>query len=173
MSAADAAAAAVRVRPMTAADHPAVLALNERHVAVLSPLDADRLAWIASLASGALVAEDDAGVLGFCLAVPAGTAYDSAFYAWFAERYADFLYLDRIAVGERAWRRGVGSALYAAAEAVARAHGRMTCEVNVRPANDASLAFHRARGYVRLEDRPVDADGAKVVAMLAKEFPAG
>ncbi len=153
-------------------DHDAVLELNETNVAVLSPMDAERLAWIAGLASAALVAEDDEGVLGFCLAVPAGTAYDSAFYAWFGGRFADFLYLDRVAVGDRARRRGVGTLLYDAAEAAARPHGRMTCEVNVRPANEASLGFHRARGYAALEERPADASGDKRVVMLAKELPA-
>jgi predicted GNAT superfamily acetyltransferase len=42
------------------------------------------------------------------------------------------------------------------------------CEVNVRPANPASLAFHTARGYRelgRLEHGP-----EKVVALLAKEL---
>ena len=34
------------LRPMAAADHPAVLELNERHVELLSPLDEVRLAEI-------------------------------------------------------------------------------------------------------------------------------
>lgn len=165
-------AAPVRVRPIEPRDHAAVLALNETNVAVLSPMDGARLTWIASLATAALVAEDDEGPLGFCIAMPAGTAYDGAYYAWFAGRFDDFLYLDRVAVGERARRRGVGTLLYDAAEAIARPHGRMTCEVNVRPANEPSLGFHRSRGYAELGELDADETGEKRVVLLAKELPA-
>ncbi|EHN12200.1 acetyltransferase GNAT family [Patulibacter medicamentivorans] len=162
----------LRVRPMTVADHPAVLALNEDSVAVLSPLDGPRLAWIAGLASAPLVVVDPAGAIaGFAIALPEGTAYDSDHYRWFAERYERFLYLDRIAVAAGARRRGVGSLLYDAAERIALPHGRMLCEVDSDPVNPPSLAFHRDRGYVELERR-TGASG-KGVAMFAKELGAG
>ncbi|WP_320669678.1 GNAT family N-acetyltransferase [Patulibacter defluvii] len=166
---------ALRVRPMTAADHPTVLALNADSVAVLSPLDGDRLAWIAGLASAPLVVvdgpADDAPVVAFALALPDGSAYDSDHYRWFAQRYDRFLYLDRIAVAADARRRGVGTLLYDEAERIARPRGRMLCEVDSDPPNPVSLAFHRDRGYVELERR-VGASG-KGVAMLAKELGDG
>lgn len=165
-------ASALRVREIAPADHAEVLALNARDVDKLSPMDQDRLEWILARSAAPLVVEDDEGVLGFCLAIASGTDYDGSHYAWFAERYDAFLYLDRIAVAERARRRGVGSLLYDACEARARPFGRMLCEVNVQPMNAPSLAFHTARGYVELERRPTDETGEKVVTMLAKELPA-
>ena len=53
-------------------------------------------------------------------------------------------------------------------ESAAAVFERMVCEVNVLPVNDASLAFHRSRGYVevgRLRHGP-----DKVVALLSKEL---
>jgi len=153
--------------------HAEVLALNERNVAVLSPMDEDRLRWIVARCAAPFVVEDDEGVLGFCLALERGSGYDGRYFALFAERYPSFLYLDRIAVSDRARRRGVGSILYGACEEQARPLGRMLCEVNVVPMNATSMAFHTARGYAevdRVSVGPDDDPDAKVVAMLAKEL---
>jgi predicted GNAT superfamily acetyltransferase len=166
---------ALRLARIEPRHHAEVLELNARDVDKLSPLDDDRLRWILARCAAPFVVEDDEGVLGFCLALERGTDYDGRYYASFTERYASFLYLDRIAVSERARRRGVGSRLYAACEVQARPLGRMLCEVNVVPMNAASMAFHTARGYVevdRVAVGPDDDPDSKVVAMLAKELGA-
>ena len=139
------------LRPITAADHAAVLALNEAHVELLSPLDKHRLWWLLDLAAHAdiIVSEPDQRVAGFVIAFAPGTAYDSENYRWFSERFDDFLYLDRIAIDPAFRRRGLASAVYDELEAAATASGRMVLEVNHD--NEGSLAFHRARGYVELD----------------------
>ena len=43
----------------------------------------------------------------------------------------------------------------------------MTCEVNVRPANESSMTFHRRLGFDQVGSLVSD-DGDKEVAMLAK-----
>jgi len=159
------------LRPLAEDDVPAVLELNAASVAVLSEMDGDRLTEIAGHATAAFVVEDDGGeVVAFCLALPEGTAYDGDHHRWFAERYDRYLYLDRIVVGAAARRRGVGTLLYDACEAVARRHGRMCCEVDVDPPNDPSLAFHAARGYVEVGERT--GPTGKRVRMLVKELAA-
>jgi len=137
------------LRPITAADHDAVLALNAANVEALSPMDRHRLWWLLDLAAHADVITIDDGVAGFVLAFAPGTAYDSVNYRWFSERYADFLYLDRIVLDPAFRRRGLASLVYDELEAVAADRGRMVLEVN--DGNDPSLAFHRARGYEVLE----------------------
>jgi len=139
------------LRPITAADHAAVLALNEAHVELLSPLDKHRLWWLLDLAAHAdiIVSELDQRIAGFVLAFAPGTAYDSENYRWFSERFDDFLYLDRIAIDPAFRRRGLASAVYDELEAAATDRGRMVLEVNHD--NEGSLAFHRARGYVELD----------------------
>jgi uncharacterized protein len=140
----------VTLRELTRGDWPAVLALNEESVGELSELDEERLRWIVSLAHRSLAVESEGGVIAFALAIGPRTGYDSENYRWFDARFERFLYLDRVAVSPRMRRRGVASGLYDAMEAAAAPLERMVCEVNVRPRNRASLAFHAARGYVEL-----------------------
>jgi uncharacterized protein len=158
----------MNVREMARADWPVVLELNEASVRELSPLDEERLEYILELAHAALVVERDGEVAAFAIAIAPGTAYDSANYRWFAERYERFLYLDRIAVGAAHRRHGLGALLYDAMEQAARPFGQMVCDVNVEPRNDASLGFHAARGYGdigRLEHGEL-----KTVALMRKQL---
>jgi uncharacterized protein len=136
------------LRPISAEDHEAVLAINERHVEALSPLDPERLVLLLGLAADAdLILVGDA-VAGFVLTFAPGTTYDSENYRWFSGRYDDFLYLDRIAIDPSYQRRGLASRVYDELEAAAVARGRMVLEVNAD--NEPSLAFHRARGYIEI-----------------------
>jgi predicted GNAT superfamily acetyltransferase len=135
------------VRDLERSDHARVLELNQDSVQELSPLDEERLEYILALSHRALVVELDGEPVGFAIAIAPGTDYDSRNYAWLSERFASFLYLDRIAIAAQARRRGLGAMLYEAMEAAAIPFQRMVCDVNIEPRNDASLAFHRARGY--------------------------
>lgn len=141
----------VRLRPMTDEDVPTVVALNERDVHLLAPLDAARLAQLRGWAERADVLDVDDRVAGFVVTFGAGTAYDSENYRWFTERFADrFSYLDRIVISSEFRRQGLGRFVYDELEALARPLGRLALEVNVEPPNEGSLAFHRARGYVEV-----------------------
>jgi uncharacterized protein len=160
----------VQLRPMTDADTDAVLSLNASSIDATGPLDRDRLEALRAMAVRADVAEVDGWVAGFALVLGPGADYDSANYAWFRERYgAEFLYLDRVVVSAMNRRRGIGGRIYDAAEHDAAAYGRLTCEVNAEPPNDASLAFHTRRGYV--EAGRLTHDSGKVTAMFVKELP--
>ena len=154
------------LRPIVAADHAEVLALNERHVELLSPLDQARLLELQAAADRASVLECDGRFAGFVITFAAGSAYDGENFAWFAERYPDFGYLDRVVVHEDFLRRGLASAAYDELEASC-AGPVFTLEVNVDPPNEPSLAFHRARGYVEVGRRM---SGGHLVAMLVKQL---
>jgi predicted GNAT superfamily acetyltransferase len=132
---------------MTDADAEAVLELNEESVAALAPMAPADLVRFRRLTSDLLVCELDELVAGFAIAYPPGTAYDSVNYLWHGDRFADFLYLDRIAVSAAMRRRGIATALYDAMEDAARPRGRMVCEIYSDPPNTVSIAFHLARGY--------------------------
>lgn len=156
----------MEIRRLVDADTARVLALNEESVAMLSPMSYAELARIRELTDETLVCVEDGTIAAFAIAFPPGAGYGSINYAWHAQRFADFLYLDRIAVGGDFRRRGIGHALYDVMEATARHHGRMVCEVNSDPPNQQSLAFHAARGY-REVGHLVQADGHECV-MLEK-----
>ena len=162
--------AAPSLRPIAAADVPAVLALNHRFVDLLSPLDAERLLWLVGLSDHADVVEVDERVVGFVLTMAPGADYDSENYLWYADRYGrSFYYLDRIVIAEDVRRQGLAAFVYDAMEDVARTFGRMTLEVNVDPPNLGSLAFHQRRGYVEVGRL---GEPGHVVGLLAKELTA-
>jgi uncharacterized protein len=157
----------MRVRALERGDWPAVISLNEESVSELSALDAEGLRHLISCAHCALVAEDAGEVVAFALAIPPGRDYESPNYRWFGERFERFLYLDRIAVDSALRRRRIGAQLYDEMESAARAFGRMVCEVNLEPRNDASLAFHEQRGYREVGRLELP---QKLVALLVKEL---
>jgi len=147
-------------------DQPAVLALNNASTPHVNALAEDQFAWLATHADFYRVAEVHGVLSGFAMAIRHGTAYWSGNYAWFAERYDAFLYLDRIVVAADARRVGVGRTLYA--DLVRYATGcwpRITLEVNVEPPNPGSLAFHDRLGFLCVGTRRY-ADGE--VAMFER-----
>lgn len=154
------------LRPMSDTDVADVLALNERNVTMLTPLDEDRLRQLEKWANRFDVIEDDGQFAGFVLTFEPGTPYDSENYAWFTERHGDrFYYLDRIVLHEEHRRRGLGGFVYDEVERLARPRGRLALEVNLTPRNDASLAFHAARGFVEVGRL---GDDSHMVALLEK-----
>lgn len=156
------------LRPITDADHDLVLALNEANVTMLAPLDPDRLRDLEKLADRLDVVELDGEVAGFVITFGPGAAYDSENYRWFAERHGDrFYYLDRIVLDDRFRRRGLGSFVYDAVERLAAPYGRLALEVNLRPRNDVSLAFHDRRGFTEVGRL---GGGQKLVSLMEKRL---
>jgi predicted GNAT superfamily acetyltransferase len=140
--------------------------LNERNVVKLAPMDEARLHELRALADRFDVLDVDGAFAGFVITFTPGAPYDSELYGWFAERYAeDFYYLDRIVLHESVRRQGLGTFVYDEIERVAARHGRLALEVNLVPRNDASLAFHAARGYVEVGTL---GDHAHLVALMEK-----
>src|SRR4029079_6608169 len=124
-----------------------VLTLNERNVVKLAAMDEARLHELRGLADRFDVLDVDGAFAGFVITFAPGTAYDSENYRWFTERHRRFYYLDRIVLHDDFRRRGLGSFVYDEMERVAAPYKRLALEVNLVPRNDASLAFHEARGY--------------------------
>jgi len=161
------------LRDASPADFPAILALNEESVRFLSPLDAPRLASLHGQAAYRRVVELEGRVAAFLLAFREGAAYDSPNYRWFADRYARFLYVDRVVVAGAFQGRGLGAVLYDDLFAFARASacGRVTCEFDVDPPNEASRRFHARYGFEPVGAQAV-AGGRKTVSLQAVELSA-
>jgi uncharacterized protein len=154
------------IDPSDPAELDRILAINEAEVPAVGELGRAKLEHLIGQSVQALVACDDAGtIIGFCLVLAPGADYGSVNYRWFAERYDDFVYLDRVAVAPEFQRRGAGSALYRAVEDAADA-AWFTLEVNLRPRNDTSLAFHARMGFVEVGQQ--ETDYGALVSMMAK-----
>lgn len=143
------AADAPLLRDATLADHLAILALNQRYVELLSPLDAARLAQLETQAAYHRVVEDRGRIAGFLLAFREGADYDSPNYRWFVAREPRFLYVDRVVVDGATQGRGLGAALYRDLFAFAATQGVETiaCEYDSQPPNEASRRFHARFGF--------------------------
>lgn len=135
------------LRPLRDTDVADVLTLNDRNVVKLAPLDEARLHELRGLADRFDVLDVDGAFAGFVVTFAPGVAYDSENYRWFSDRHRRFYYLDRIVLHEDFRRRGLGSFVYDEMERVAATYTRLSLEVNLVPRNDASLAFHDARGF--------------------------
>ena len=157
----------VLLRPVPEPDHDEVLALNLAEVVKLAPMDRPRLLELQGWADRFDVIEVEGAFGGFVVTVAPGTAYDSENYTWFGERYDSVYYLDRVVLHPHARRRGVGRRVYDELETVAADYGRLTLEVNLEPPNEASLAFHTARGYAEV-GRLGDPD--HLVSLMTKEL---
>ncbi len=156
------------LRAIEPRDHTAVLALNAAHVDVLSPMGEDRLHELLALADRADVVDVDGAVAGFVMTFAPGTTYDSRHYVEFTRRYGSaFYYLDRVAIDTAFRRRGLASLVYDEIEGVAAPYSRLTLEVNAVPPNEASMAFHLARGFIEVGTL---GDETKAVALLTKEL---
>jgi len=136
------------LRPISAADHPAVLGWNESNVSVLAPLDEPRLEELLGWTDLGCVIHREQQDVGFVLTFASGTAYDSENYRWFAEQCPTFYYLDRIVIDPSVRRAGMATRVYDEIEERAAALAPVMClEVNLDPPNEPSLAFHARRGY--------------------------
>jgi Predicted acetyltransferase, GNAT superfamily len=162
------------LRDATPADFAAILALNAAFVSVLSPLDGERLARLHAEAALHRVVEQDGQVAAFLLALREGAAYDSPNYRWFAQRYARFVYVDRVVVSGAMRAHGVGTQLYRDVHALALRQGVpvITCEFDLVPANPASARFHAKLGFREVGRQVLDG-GSKTVSLQLLDVAAG
>jgi uncharacterized protein len=154
------------LRDATPADFPAILALNEAFVSVLSPLDEARLARLHAQAALHRVIDIDERIAAFVLVLREGADYDSPNYRWFAQRYARFLYVDRVVVAAGAHARGAGTQLYhdACALALRDAVPVIACEFDIEPPNPASERFHARLGFHEVGRQSLHG-GRKIVSL--------
>lgn len=148
----------------------AVLILNEASTPAVNSLSIDKLRWFAAEAAYFRVCVDGEDLGAFLIGMRPGTSYDSPNYVWFCRNYTDFGYIDRVAVAADARRHGLATRLYddfrsTLPDTVAV----MTCEVNLKPPNDSSMAFHRRLGFRQVGTQDTEG-GAKQVALMEKKL---
>ncbi|HET7571032.1 MAG TPA: GNAT family N-acetyltransferase [Gammaproteobacteria bacterium] len=159
----------IRIRNADADDFDYLMVLNESSVPEVNALDAPALEKLLAMAPWCRVVEQDGEDAGFLLGLEAGADYQSVNYRWFSARYDAFAYVDRVVIDAANRGQGLGTALYEDFEAWARERGapRIACEVNLRPPNEPSRAFHLARGFREVGTQETEG-GSKTVSLLIK-----
>ena len=149
-----------------AAIRAALLELNNANAEQTSPLDAAKLARMIDISRVATVAGSG---LAFLLAFDQAADYDSPNFLWFRARFDTFLYIDRVIVDASCRRLGLGRLLYEDLfhRAETLGYQRIACEVNLRPPNPASDAFHARLGFIEA-GTGIIGDGAKSVRYLVR-----
>jgi uncharacterized protein len=159
------------IRDAGAGDFPAIVELNAHEVQHTSPMDLERLRYLDSIAAYHKVATLDDAVAAFLLAMKDHCGYVNENYEWFAARYPQFLYVDRIVVSSKSQRLRLGSLLYL--DLFQRAREKqiqvVTCEYNIVPPNEPSRIFHGKFGFREIGTQWI-ANDAKQVSMQAAEI---
>ena len=164
----------MEIRTAGRGDYGVVLELNDAALPHVSSLTEAELIALAGECFSFRVAVVDGAVAGFLNALGPGKDYRSLNYRWFCDRYASFVYIDRIVVAPQCNGMGIGRALYADLERAARAYAApgvapiLTCEVNLEPPNPGSMAFHKKLGFAEVGQ--LVADEGKLVSLMVKEL---
>jgi predicted GNAT superfamily acetyltransferase len=159
----------MHVRDACQDDYESIVCLNTQEEKLTSPMSLGRLQYLSNLSSFHKVAEIDGMIAAFILAIREGAPYENMNYAWFASRYDNFLYIDRVVVSQDFAGMKIGSYLYKHLFAFARSSevSTVVCEYNIDPPNLASKAFHDKFGFKEVGTQYVA--GSKLVSLQAVE----
>ena len=158
----------MKISPALPEHYPAVLKLNETAFPHVNQITESELTDLADESFYFKVALHEGTVAGFLLALAPGAGYGSPNYRWFSEYYDTFIYVDRIVVSSNCSRSGLGRRLYKDLEQTAlKASPILTCEVNLKPENPVSLAFHKSLGFKEVGQLDTEG-GKKRVCLMCK-----
>jgi hypothetical protein len=155
-----------KIQPSTETDLPHILELNKVAIPAVNLLNEAEIWSLFSQAEYFHSLWLNQEVIGFLIALGPGAIYNSPNYHWFELRYDQFLYIDRIVIDPIHQGLGYGQMLYdRLREFASDRFQRITCEVNLRPRNEASLRFHQRYGFQEVGIQDTEA-GEKTVSML-------
>ncbi|HWG10545.1 MAG TPA: GNAT family N-acetyltransferase [Rhodanobacteraceae bacterium] len=160
----------VDLRDVREPDLDAVLALNNGAGAAILPLDAASLRYFFEQADYFRVAEIDGRIAGFLIALREDADHASSNFRWFRERFARFVYVDRVVIGDGYRGHGLGRVFYSDVQSYAEAHAPvLACEVFLEPRDDVSMLFHGTRGFNEVGQQAMPENGRRV-CLLAKQL---
>ncbi len=113
-------------------------------------MDMDKLLYFVDTTELFQVAEVDGKIAAYMIVLREGKDYGSENYRYFAQKYDQFLYIDRIVIDDFARGIGLGRALYNQLIQYAKETGvkTITAEIDTEPVyNNVSLLFHEAMGF--------------------------
>lgn len=143
-----------------------ILALNELFLPAVSSVNITQMERFLDIADYFKIILIDNNVSGFLIAIHPGKNYNSPNYKWFEKRYKSFLYVDRIVIASKYQGCGIGRSLYNDLQVFAsNKTDKITCEVNIKPKNTASIIFHKKFGFNKVGTQSTD-NGKKEVSLM-------
>lgn len=161
----------MQIEAVSPDDIPQILELNQISQPHLSFLSLNRLEELADMTFHFRIIRDNDTIAAFLMGMEEGQPYDSMNYAWISDQYDSFYYIDRIAVAEKYWRKGLGKKLYNDGESFALHMNKpmMACEVNIKPMNLGSVLFHENYGFKPVGKQDTEG-GKKWVQYMIKDL---
>jgi hypothetical protein len=122
--------------------------INEQGLPGTGKVSVEQMGELLQLSDLCIGAYIDETLVGFVLCLYPKKDYSSQNYAWFNERYNQFIYVDRIAISTQHRNKKIGTELYEKVlELATKKQIPITAEVSLRPPNEGSDRFHLRHGF--------------------------
>lgn len=158
------------LRDVRANDLAAVMGLNNTAGPSILPMDGAQLDHLYRHADYFRVAEVDGHLAGFLIALHDSTPHASSNFQWFRQHCQQFVYIDRVVIGDLHRGHGLGRLFYSDVQSYAEARSpHLACEVFLEPRDDVSLLFHGVFGFGEAGQQVMPESGRRV-SLLLKEL---
>lgn len=162
----------IQIIDLTDDQLPQILQSNNQAVPHVNALTLEELTALWRMSCYARLALKAGKPAGFLIAMAPDAEYQSPNFQWFKAHYPSFTYIDRVVVDPEFRGQGVGKVLYADIESVGETRAPiLACEVNLEPANDASLLFHGSYGFGEVGQLLSGPADEKRVSLMIKPLP--
>ena len=117
--------------------------INEQGLPGTGKVNHEEIEALLEISELAIGVFEHSKLLGFVICLLPGTNYGSLNYAWFNQKYDDFIYVDRIAVSQTHRNQSIGSLIYQKVVEYSKQHKvPIAAEVSIYPPNPGSMRFH-------------------------------
>ncbi|HET9817609.1 MAG TPA: GNAT family N-acetyltransferase [Rhodanobacteraceae bacterium] len=155
------------LRDVQASDLAAVMGLNNTAGSSILPMDAAQLDRFYRYADHFRVAEVDGHLAGFLIALRDSTEHASSNFQWFRKHCGEFVYIDRVIVGDMHRGHGLGRLFYSDVQSYAEVRSpNLACEVFLEPRDDVSVLFHGVFGFHEVGQHAMPESGRRVSLLL-------
>ncbi|MGH8191158.1 MAG: GNAT family N-acetyltransferase [Rhodanobacteraceae bacterium] len=136
------------LRDIRRSDLAAIMGLNNTAGASILPMDAVQVDHFYRHADYFRVAEVDGHLAGFLVALHGCSEHVSSNFQWFRKHCEQFVYIDRVVVGDLHRGHGLGRLFYSDVQSYAEVRSpNLACEVFLEPRDDVSVLFHGVFGF--------------------------
>lgn len=157
----------MKIRKANISDIKELQKLNEAEVPHVGSIGTKNWLHFLEIASNFVVLQSDNKLAGFIITLREGKDYGSFNYQFFINHYEEFEYVDRIVVAKEFQGQGLGRKLY---EYIFSRNETsiICCEVNIKPENPNSIAFHEKMGFTE-KSKMITKRREKIVSLLVRK----